>query len=130
MKLEHVAFNVSDPHAIADWYVNHLGFRLARKNNVPPFVTFIADDSGKVMLEFCNDPLAEFVPDYANMNTLLLHIALVSDEPHADQARLVNAGATFVSERKLDNGSLLIMLRDPWGLALQLCKRNSPLLSE
>jgi len=27
-----------------------------------------------------------------------------------------------------DDGTRLIMLRDPWGLALQLCKRATPLL--
>jgi hypothetical protein len=37
---------------------------------------------------------------------------------------LVAAGATFVEEQAVH----LLMLRDPWGLALQLCKRAPPLL--
>ena len=36
--------------------------------------------------------------------------------------------ARFVDEMKRDDGTRLLMLRDPWGLALQLCKRPEPLL--
>ena len=38
------------------------------------------------------------------------------------------AGAVVVDEVRLDDGSHLIMMRDPWGLALQLCKRGTTLL--
>ena len=93
MKLEHVALNVSDPHAIADWYVQNLGMSYAKQSTASPFVTFISDDSGKMMIELYNDPAAGSIPNYAEMNTLLLHVAFVSDDPRADQARLVAAGA-------------------------------------
>lgn len=127
MKLEHVAFNVSDPHAVADWYVHNLGMSIAKKTTAPPFITFIADESGKMLIELYNDTSAT-VPNYAEMNPQLLHLAFASIDPRRDQERLVAAGASFVSERPLDDGSLLVMLRDPWGLALQLCKRTTPML--
>ena len=44
-------------------------------------------------------------------------------EPRTDNLLFV------VEEVRLDDGSLLIMMRDPWGLALQLCRRAKPLLS-
>jgi glyoxylase I family protein len=41
---------------------------------------------------------------------------------------MVSAGAAFVNEIRLDDGSHLVMLRDPWGMALQLCNRADALL--
>ena len=50
-------------------------------------------------------------------------------EPAADSQRLIAVGASFVEEIRLPDGSHLIMLRDPWGLALQLCRRAQGLLA-
>jgi hypothetical protein len=33
-----------------------------------------------------------------------------------------------VDEVRLKDGSHLVMMRDPWGLAIQLCKRGQPML--
>ena len=38
------------------------------------------------------------------------------------------AGARVVDEVRKPDGTLLLMLRDPWGLALQLCQRAAPML--
>jgi hypothetical protein len=62
------------------------------------------------------------------MDPLILHLAFTSDDPAADAARLIDAGAALVGETRLDDGSLLIMIRDPWGLAIQLCRRTRALL--
>jgi hypothetical protein len=79
------------------------------------------------MLEIYNNP-PDQVPPYAEMDPLLLHIAFVSVDPDADKDALLDAGATFVEQLHMDDGSHLVMLRDPWGLALQLCKRATPML--
>jgi catechol 2,3-dioxygenase-like lactoylglutathione lyase family enzyme len=127
MKIEHVAFNVADPVAVAAWYVEHLGLEIVRHIPVPTQTHFLADDAGETVLEiYCNPP--ELVPDYASMNPLLFHIAFVSVSPADDSARLIAAGATWVEEIKIPDGGHLVMLRDPWGLALQLCKRATPLV--
>jgi glyoxylase I family protein len=127
MKIEHVAFNVKDPVGLTRWYEQHLGMRIVLQNPEPPYMTFLADDSGQVMIEiYCNP--ADEVPDYARMNPLVLHLAFVSTDPSADKQRLMEAGAQFISELHLADGSHLVMLRDPWGLALQLCKRGKPML--
>ncbi|GAA5127562.1 VOC family protein [Luteolibacter yonseiensis] len=127
MKIEHVAFNVADPVAVADWYVRHLGLRIVRHLPSPTQTHFLADDTGATVLEiYCNPP--DQIPDYAAMNPLLFHLAFVSASPDDDRARLTDAGASFVDELKLPDGSHLVMLRDPWGVALQLCKRAVPLV--
>jgi catechol 2,3-dioxygenase-like lactoylglutathione lyase family enzyme len=127
MKIEHVAFNVEDPLAMAGWYQKHLGMKLVRQQASPPYMTFLADDSGQVMIEIYRNP-ADAVPDYRSMDPLILHLAFVSENPSDDKVRLIEAGAELVSEAHLDDGSHLLMMRDPWGLALQFCKRGVPML--
>lgn len=119
MKIEHVALNVADPISMAKWYCSYLGMSVAFKLERAPYTHFLADSSGTVMIEIYNNP-ADQVPSYAEMNPLLLHIAFVSANPAADKQLLVAAGAEVVEEMHLQDGSELVMLRDPWGLALQL----------
>ena len=127
MKIEHIAFNVADPVAVATWYGQHLGLQIARHIPIPAQAHFLVDDAGTTVLEiYCNPPSE--VPDYAAMNPLQFHLAFVSECPADDSARLMAVGATWVEEIKLPDGTHLVMLRDPWGLALQLCKRAAPLL--
>lgn len=128
MKLEHLALNVADPVAMAEWYTEHLGLKAVRKTTDAPYTHFLADTGGTMLLEIYRNPPDE-VPPYADMDPLLLHVAFVSADPDADKAALLAAGATFVTDVCLDDGSLLIMMRDPWGLAIQLCKRGVSLLT-
>ena len=127
MKIEHIAFNVSDPVAIAAWYGQHLGLTIARHIPVPTQTHFLADDDGRTVLEIYGNPACD-LPDYFAMNPLQLHLAFVSESPMEDSTRLIEAGAVWIDELKLPDGGHLIMLRDPWGLALQLCKRAAPLV--
>lgn len=127
MKIEHFAINVSDPRAVAAWYTQNLGMTIARKQEDAPYTHFLADSAGDVMIEIYNNP-ADQVPDYASMHPLLLHLAFVSQSPSDDRDRLETAGATFAEEVKLPDGSHLVMMRDPWGFAIQLCKRGNPML--
>lgn len=63
------------------------------------------------------------------MDPLLLHIAFVCEDLAATTKRLVAAGATLVAGPELlPSGDELAMLRDPWGLAIQLAKRATPML--
>ena len=127
MKLEHFAVNVKEPLAMADWYVEHMGMTIVKQLKDSPYMTFLADDSGQIMIEIYGNPLA-VVPDYANQHPLIVHLAFVSENPDEDSQRLQQAGAVELTNDKMEDGSHLIMMRDPWGLALQLCKRGVPML--
>jgi len=127
MKLEHFALNVEDPIAMSKWYTKNLGLKVVRQMDKSPFMTFLSDNSGRIMIEIYKNPAVE-VPLYRTMNPLLVHIAFVSEAPEEDKSRLLGAGATIESEQHLEDGSHLIMLRDPWGLSIQLCKRGTPML--
>jgi glyoxylase I family protein len=127
LNVEHIACNVADPAAMAAWYVDNLGMRVIRKSSAPPHIHFLADADGRTVIEIYSNA-ADPVPDYAAMHPLRFHLAFATADPDASRAALVVAGATAVEDQTLPDGSRLIMLRDPWGLPLQLCKRTIPLL--
>lgn len=126
MKIEHFALNVADPVAMAEWYCEYCGLRVVRHIPQPVQTHFLADSDATV-LEIYYNPRAK-VPDYRSMDPLLFHLAMASSEPIADAKRLMLAGASFIEEVNSQDGSHLLMLRDPWGTALQLCKRAKNLL--
>jgi predicted enzyme related to lactoylglutathione lyase len=68
------------------------------------------------------------IPEYKSMHPLRLHVAFAASDPDAARAALIAAGASLVEDITRQDGTRLVMLRDPWGLALQLCKRPEPLL--
>jgi glyoxylase I family protein len=125
MKFEHFALNVPDAKATALWYVTHLGLRVARTRNDAPFTSFLADDTGRVIFEVYSNTAAPY-PDYSAAHPLCFHVAFVADDPVAVRATLVAAGGSPAYEETLPDGSLLIMVRDPWGIPLQLVKRVTP----
>jgi catechol 2,3-dioxygenase-like lactoylglutathione lyase family enzyme len=128
MKIEHVAFQVADPAAFAAWYVRHLGLTVRRAQTAAPFGHFLADDGGAVMIEvYRNAALA--VPAYDAMPPLQLHLAFWADDVAATRERLLAAGATAEGGVATnDNGDTVAMLRDPWGLPVQLVQRASPMI--
>jgi len=126
MQLEHSAFNVPDPAAMADWYVAHLGLRIVHRGPAPVHARFVADADGRMIEIYRNPP--DDVPDHAQRDPLQFHLGWTSADPAADAARLVAAGATLLDETHLPDGAHLVMLRDPWGVALQLCRRGTPML--
>lgn len=127
MKIEHFAYNVANPEAVAEWYTANLGMTVARKMEGGPRTHFLKDSSGQVMIEFYNNPPDE-VPPYADMNPLILHLAFVCENPEEKRAELEKVGASFVEEVKPEDGSHLVMMRDPFGFSIQLCKRGVPML--
>lgn len=101
---------------------------LKRAHKDRPFVRFLADDAGAVMLEFYNHPKVA-VPDYRHQDPLIVHIAFKADDLAATRDRLIAAGATLEADTITTvDGDELVMLRDPWGLPLQLAKRVEPMI--
>ena len=127
MKIEHFAYQVEDAAAVSDWYFEHMDFSVKRGVDSPFAVRFLADGSGDVMIEIYNNPKVT-TPDYASMDPLILHLAFVCDDIPGTIERLVAAGATLLLEETTPLGDSLAMLRDPWGLAIQLCKRAEPMV--
>ena len=128
MKIEHTAYQVDDPVALSRWYVAHLGLEIKRSQREAPFGHFLADAGGTVMLEFYRQAHLP-VPDYRSMDPLLLHLAFLADDVPVVRDRLLAAGATAEGDVIVNPaGDEVAMLRDPWGLALQLIRRADPMI--
>ena len=128
MQIEHLALNVPDPVRMAAWYCTHLGMRVLRKQDAAPFTHFIADESGRVVLElYCHIKAA--IPDYRLLDPLSLHIAFMAEDVAAERQRLLAAGATSAGEIvTTDTGDVMTFVRDPWHVTVQLVKRVKPML--
>lgn len=128
-RFEHIAFNVPDPVAMAAWYAKHLGMKIMRSGPAPTFTTFVADSGLRMMMELTHDarfPL--FEP--AKIHFTSIHLAFITPDMGRTQTELVSAGATVVdSLRKNPTGDEVLVLRDPWGLAIQFIRRVEPMLS-
>lgn len=128
MKLEHVAVNVPDPLSLARWWGEHLGLTVVRRGMAPPWGHFLADDSGQVLLEVYGNTEAPRL-DFPSQAPTALHFAFVSRDVEADVRRLSVAGASLVGGiDRPASGDVLAMLRDPWGLCVQLVQRAQPML--
>ncbi len=128
MHLEHLGLNHRDPVAAAAWYCKQLNMTVARKTGPPNNCHFLADSRGKMMLEFYADPTAA-VPDYASLEPFSLHIAFHVDDVHAAVERLLEAGGSPAMSLKINSlGDEVAIVRDPWGIPVQLVKRAKPMV--
>lgn len=128
MDIEHLGLNVPDPVAMAAWYVEHLGLRIVAGTDAPVPGRFLADSSGHGMLEVYRNPAAD-VPDYPSVDPLVLHVAFASTDVAGDYARLLAAGAAPGTEPySTEGGDQLAIVRDPWGVPIQLACRRTPLI--
>ena len=128
LQMEHFAINTSDPLAMAAWYCKHLNMSVVRKGAPPHNMHFLADISGRVVVEiYCNPP--DEVPDYSSMNPLILHLAFATADVAGVRERLIAAGAEPVGEAfTTPDGDEIAMLRDPWGFCIQFCNRSKPMV--
>jgi catechol-2,3-dioxygenase len=125
MVFEHIALNVKNIKDVKDWYVDHIGLKIVSEQTEAPFMTFFSDSSGRVVLELYHRPEEE-ITDFRTKHPLTFHMAFVSQNAVTDKLRLLDKGASFVEEITKEDGSHLVMLRDPWGMPLQLCHRAEP----
>ncbi len=126
MVFEHFGINVPDARRMAEWYIRNLNMRAIVANEVPPYAHFLVDSSGRVCMEIYTNP-GDRVPDYAAQHHLRFHFAFAVDDPHKEKDRLLKAGARFVVEDRTSDGSIIITLRDPWNVPLQLARRAKPM---
>ena len=129
IRLEHVAINVEDPAAMAEWYSENLAMRIIRKGPPPANGRFVSDERENMTLELYTNP-PDAVPDYRSMNPLVFHIAFMVDDVERICHELLAAGATIASDiSTTTDGDQIAILRDPWGVPIQFLKRADPMLS-
>jgi glyoxylase I family protein len=127
MNIEHIALNVADPVALADWYVRHLDMRIVRQVDSGPMTRFLADRAGRTVLEVYRQSAP--VPDYFAMDPMVLHIAFRVEDVGRVRQALLDAGATAATDVvTTETGDEMTFLRDLWGVTIQLVRRARPLL--
>lgn len=123
MKIEHIALNVSNPVKMANWYSKYLGFKILTQSHSSPFAHFIADPTGNILLEIFRLPDAK-LPNYKKLDPNTFHIGFATENIQKDFKKLIKAGSRVVSEITINSsGNSVAMLKDPWGLPIQLIKR-------
>ena len=126
MNLEHIAINVPNVRAAAQWYANNLDMRIVLSANQPPYMHFLADNKGSMMEFYSRTDVAP--PDYQSLNPFNLHLAFQVDDIVGKRDALIRAGASLEDDiTPTSVGDQLAFLRDPWGVPLQLVKRNKSL---
>jgi glyoxylase I family protein len=127
-RFEHVAINVSDPAAMAKWYTDNLGMKIVRGGFAPNASAFLADSGTHMMIEILHSITAP-VFESAKIHYTSIHFAFITPDIAQTQAQLIAAGATVSdSLRKTASGDQVLVLRDPWGLAIQFVQRVKPML--
>ena len=130
--IEHVAFVVSDPEAVAGWYCENLGMREVRRGGGGDI--FISDASGRVILQLEDARLLGAgskggEAEYAGRDPRVLHLAFCVDDVAGVRQQLLDAGATPDADIVVtDDGDEMTTLRDPWGLPFQILKRREPMV--
>ena len=104
MRLEHIAFNVNDPAALAAWYVANLDMVLVRSFDEPPLYPLLVSDSArKSLIEVYSNPLGEII-DFGAQHAVTFHLAFAVDDMDAAReatgCRRRDAGRRYRPSRK------------------------------
>lgn len=126
MTFEHFALNVKVPVKMAQWYTENCGMKIVRTIEDGHSTRFLADEQGNTIMELYSNDKAIYW-DFVNYHPLSFHFALKVNNAESIKAKLTEAGATLEEDLKLEDGSHLVMLRDPFGIPLQICQRSIPL---
>lgn len=128
MHLDHLALNVSEPQSVANWYVESVGMKVLRRGKSPSNFFSVTDSGRDAAVEFYLDHDHQIL-DLAEISHMSLHLAFMGDDIDCMKRKLIAGGATMVEDiSKTPSGDLVLMLRDPWGLPIQLVQRVQPML--
>ena len=61
MVFEHFALNVEKPIEVAKWYVDNLEMKIVKGSNKPPYAHFLADKTGRLVIEIYKNDNAEII---------------------------------------------------------------------
>lgn len=119
--IEHTAIAATDIVALADWYVDMLGFEI---NYQSPNAIFVRAENG-TMIEIIH---AEGDRPASGMKTPgIRHMALTVSDFDAAFVRLTARGLQFLTEPMESKGNRVVFFTDPEGNILHLLQRATPL---
>ena len=119
--IEHSAIASPDPAALAQWYVDTLGFVINYRGSTAFFI------------KAPNGTMIEIIPAEGDRgpNTLkspgLRHLALTVADFENAYATLKRRNVTFLTEPQESKGNKVVFFTDPEGNILHLLQRSTPL---
>ncbi len=119
--LEHTAIASPDPKRLAQWYVDHLEFK----------INFEYD--GNYFVKAANGTVIEIIasegarPEAKMKDPGIRHIAIQVDDFDAAHAQLQRAGVKFLAEPTGTQGNRIVFFADGDGNFLHLIHRQKPL---
>jgi len=129
MRLEHVAIAMPDPPAAAAWYAERLGFRIVRAAAQPPRAQFLEPPGGGTLIELFCDPNTPPLDHHA-IHGMQAHLAIALEDAAAVAALAADLAAHGASAEgepaRTATGDHYAIVRDPWGVPLQLIARAHP----
>lgn len=128
LRVEHIALNVAEPVAMVEWYAKHLDLKILRQGGPPTHTAFLGDAGRNVAIELYSNTAFPML-DLRALSHMSFHVAFMTENIQKTRDVLLEAGASVVEDvLHAPNGDNLLMMRDPWGVALQFVNRNSPML--
>ena len=119
--LEHTAIASPSPSKLAQWYVNHLGFR----------INFEYD--GNYFVRAANGSMLEIIPsegaraEQKMRDEGIRHLAIEVTDFDAAHAALKAQGVNFTGEPYVNQGNRLVFFTDCDGNFVHLIQREKPL---
>jgi len=127
-RFEHIALNVDDPGKVAAWYRDNMGMKIVQAGEKFDSKRFVSDAGGNMMFELYHSRKAP-TPNWGAVHNHTLHIAFAVDDVQAMHDKLIAAGAKPDWEvETTGEGDVITIVRDPWGIPIQLVKRAKPML--
>ena len=119
--LEHTAIASPDPRKLAQWYVDHLGFRINYEYDGNYFVR--AANGGVLEIIPSEGPRAE----QKMRDPGIRHLAIEVKDFDRAHAALVAQGVKFVGDPYVNMGNRLVFFTDCDGNLVHLIQRERPL---
>jgi glyoxylase I family protein len=119
--LEHTAIASPSPARLADWYVQHLGFRINYEYD------------GNFFVRAPNGTMLEIIPSEGERapqkmkDPGIRHLAIAVEDFDASLQDLKGRGVHFLTEPYLNQGNRLVFFSDSDGNILHLIQREKPL---
>jgi len=121
--IEHVTISAKDPKALAKWYCDTLGFKIAYEST-RSLTTFVK--LGGSLVEIIEAGKVERVP-HEERDPGLRHLAISVNDIHKAYEHLTREGITCKSEPKEKEGVWTVFFEDPEQNLLHLIQRSKPL---
>jgi len=111
------------------WYEENLGFKIIHTHgNDKDGVNFLYDEKSGFLLELFRSPDAGIL-EFSYMRPITFHLAIDCKDPLALAKQLESHGAKIIEgSHNIDHDSEKILIKDPWGMTLQLINRNKKLI--